>query len=100
MSMILRSSLIAAAAMAALAACAPVETAEAPMPGATGPKVCRAENYQRFIGKPRAELPTMPADESWRVLCSTCAATMDYREDRLTIVFDTNSQLIQSARCG
>ena len=100
MSMILRSSLIAAAVAAALSACAPVETAEAPTTGATGPKVCRAENYQRFIGKPRSELPTMPADESWRVLCSTCAATMDYREDRLTIVFDTTSQLIQSARCG
>lgn len=100
MSMILRSSLIAAAVAASLAACAPVETAETPAPSATGPKVCRAENYQRFIGKPRSELPTMPADESWRVLCSTCAATMDYREDRLTIVFDTTSQLIQSARCG
>ena len=96
----LRLSLIAAGAVAALAACAPIETAEAPPAGAAGPKVCRADNYQRYVGKPRSELPAMPADESWRVLCSTCAATMDYREDRLTIVFDTTTQVIQSARCG
>ena len=100
MSTILRSSLIAAAVTAALAACAPVETAETPAAGAAGPKVCRAENYQRFIGRNRSELPTMPADESWRVLCSTCAATMDYREDRLTIAYDTATNIIQSARCG
>ena len=54
MSMILRSSLIAAAVAIAMTACAPMQTDETPAAGASGPKVCRAENYQRFIGRNRS----------------------------------------------
>jgi hypothetical protein len=70
------------------------------MGGHERPKVCRAENYQRFIGRHRATLPQTPADENWRLACSTCAVTMDYNPTRLTIVYDTRTELIQSARCG
>lgn len=94
------SALAVVVATAALAACAPVRTPEPTPPAAPGEKVCRAENYQRYIGRNRSELPPTPADENWRLACSTCAVTMDYRADRLTIVYDTQTNLIQSARCG
>lgn len=96
--------LAAALATVGVVACAPVETPvptpQAPIPPASGEKVCRAENYQRYIGRNRSELPRTPSDENWRLACSTCAVTMDYRQDRLTIVYDTQTNLIQSARCG
>jgi hypothetical protein len=96
---------VAVVAGAVLAACAPMQAGpggpEAGGAGGSGaPKVCRAENYQRFIGRHRSTLPQTPADESWRLACSTCAVTMDFRADRLTIVYDVRTELIQSARCG
>ena len=100
MSRRLNAELLAVAAMATLAACAPVETAEQPATSNPDQKVCRAENYQRYIGRNRSELPTTPRDENWRLACSTCAVTMDYRADRLTIVYDSETNLIKSARCG
>lgn len=94
--------LLASGLAAALAAaCAPMETPDlTPAPPSSGEKVCRAENYQRYIGRNRSELPRTPADENWRLACSTCAVTMDYRADRLTIVYNTQTNLIESARCG
>lgn len=99
--MMIAPGLVSAVVLTALAACAPVETSEpTPTPPVSGQKVCRAENYQRYIGRNQSELPATPADENWRLACSTCAVTMDYREDRLTIVYNTQTNLIQSARCG
>lgn len=94
--------LLASGLAAALAAaCAPMEKPDpTPAPPSSGEKVCRAENYQRYIGRNRSELPRTPADENWRLACSTCAVTMDYRADRLTIVYNTQTNLIESARCG
>ena len=96
---IIVSTLLAAGALA-VSACAPVQTAE-PAPGSdTAFKACKVSDYQSYVGRNRSTIPTAPAGQTFRVLCTTCAATMDYREDRLTIVFDANTQVIQSARCG
>lgn len=80
-------------------ACAPVGTTPPPSPG-DGPSQCRAEQYQRYIGRNRSELPPKPAGEVWRVTCTTCAVTMDYNPGRLNIVYEESSGVIREVKCG
>lgn len=61
---------------------------------------CDAKELQYLVGKPRTEIPVPLEPSKRRVLCSTCAATMDYRADRQTIVFDTETGIIKSVTCG
>lgn len=83
----------------ALAACAPVEPAPA-TPPSDGPTRCRADQYQRFIGRNRSELPARPANETWRVTCTTCPVTMDYSPSRLNILYEERSGIIREVKCG
>ncbi|WGM39189.1 I78 family peptidase inhibitor [Caulobacter sp. NIBR1757] len=98
----------------ALFACATPEPAPAPTPPPAPPKVeeprpmpvqepkdsCGASALQSLVGKPKSEIP-VPVDPSKRrVTCSTCAVTMDYREDRLNIVFDVDTGIITQVKCG
>ena len=82
------------------AACAPVESAPAPMPPDDGPSQCRADQYQRYIGRNRSELPARPAGETWRVTCTTCPVTMDYNPGRLNILYEQSSGVIREVKCG
>ena len=89
------------AAMALLAtSCAPVDTDPAPTPPSDEPSRCKAEQYQRYIGRNRSELPARPADEVWRVTCTTCPVTMDYSPRRLNILFDETTGVIREVKCG
>ena len=90
---------LAAAGLLA-AACAPVETTPAPMPPGDSPSQCRADQYQRFIGQNRSELPSRPSNETWRVTCTTCPVTMDYNPGRLNILYDETSGVIREVKCG
>lgn len=95
----LLSSLIA---FSALAACAPVDggpVTPAP-PSASLPGECKADAYRSYIGKNRSELPAAPAGETRRVVCSTCAVTMDFNPGRVNVVYDTASNLITEVKCG
>ncbi|HYC75348.1 hemolysin [Brevundimonas sp.] len=85
-----------AAAGLLTAACAPVE----PMPPGNGPSQCKADQYQRFIGRHRSELPPKPADENWRVTCTTCPVTMDYSPSRLNIFYEQSTGIIREVKCG
>ncbi|MBW8304612.1 MAG: hemolysin [Brevundimonas sp.] len=77
------------------AACAPVETGPAPMPPGDGLSQCRADQYRRYIGRNRSELPPRPAGEAWRVTCSTLPVTMDYNHFRLIILYYQSSWIIR-----
>lgn len=92
------SSLMAGAL--ALSACAPMEGSDPATPPADGPSQCKADQYSRFVGRNRSELPTKPADETWRVVCTTCAMTMDYNPNRLNIVYDEETGVIRQVKCG
>jgi hypothetical protein len=82
------------------AACAPVENGDAPMPPDDGPSQCKADQYQRFVGRNRTELPPKPAGETWRVTCTTCPVTMDYSPSRLNIFYEQSTGIIREVKCG
>lgn len=82
-----------------VAACAPVAVSdpEAPSPGASQ---CRADQYKRYVGRNRSGLPPRPADEVWRVTCTTCPVTMDFNPGRLNILFEESTGVIREVKCG
>jgi hypothetical protein len=82
------------------AACAPMQDTTTPMPPADGPTQCKADQYQRFVGRNRSELPAKPASETWRVTCTTCPVTMDYNPTRLNIVYEEATGVIRDVKCG
>ena len=85
----------------ALAACAPTQNAT-PAPGAEAtPVACKAGDYQEYVGRNRSTIPAdAPRGRIFRVLCSSCAATMDYRDNRVTFTYDDSSNLITRVSCG
>jgi hypothetical protein len=61
---------------------------------------CGLKEAMGFVGKNRTELPA-PVDPSrWRVACTTCPVTMDYRPDRLNILFNPDTGVVQQVKCG
>ena len=89
-----------AAAGLMVAACAPVGNGPAPMPPDDGASQCRADQYQRFVGRHRSDLPPEPAGATWRVTCTTCPVTMDYNPNRLNIFYEQSTGIIREVRCG
>ena len=61
---------------------------------------CGANGLQYLVGKPRTEIPVPLDPGSRRVICSTCVTTQEYRADRQTILFDSDTGLIKSVTCG
>ncbi|MDP1528404.1 MAG: I78 family peptidase inhibitor [Rhodoferax sp.] len=82
-------------------ACAPVSVGDpAPPSPVDGATLCKAERYQRYIGRNRSDLPARPAGEVWRVTCTTCPVTMDYNPHRLNILFEESNGVIRDVKCG
>lgn len=92
--------MISLAATGLLAACAPMAGDDPATPPADGPSQCKADQYQRFVGRNRSELPATPAGETWRVTCTTCPVTMDYSPRRLNILYDQATGVIREVKCG
>lgn len=76
------------------------------LPGKSSPSAdagkdqCGLRDAQQYVGKPRTSLPA-PVDPSrWRVACTTCPVTMDYRADRLNILFNADTGVVQEVKCG
>ena len=81
--------------------CAPAfEHAPAPSPPHAGADQCHAANYRQYVGSRTDVLPARPADEVWRVTCTTCPVTMDYNPRRLNILFDEATGVIREVKCG
>lgn len=77
-------------------ACAPVE----PLPRGDGLSQCKADQYQRFIGRHYSTLPPQPAGETWRVTCTTCPVTMDYSASRMNVFYEQSSGIVREVKCG
>jgi hypothetical protein len=97
----------------ALAACStsPQPPQPAPPPVATAPPpapprpiepadACGAREMQRFVGRPRTEVPVPVKPELQRVACTTCPVTQDFNQNRLNFFFDADTGLIKEVRCG
>ncbi len=61
---------------------------------------CGASALQALVGKPRTEIPVPLEPGKRRVVCSTCIVTQEYRSDRQTIVFSSETGIIESVKCG
>jgi len=108
--------LLMASAVLLLASCSSGAPAPAPMPAPSTPTAppaialptapvaekdqCGLKDAQAFVGKNRTDLPA-PVDPSrWRVACTTCPVTMDYRPDRLNILFNADTGVVHEVKCG
>jgi len=61
---------------------------------------CGASALQALVGKPRTEIPVPLDPGKRRVVCSSCIVTQEYRSDRQTIVFSSETGIIESVKCG
>jgi|TARA_R110002051_G_scaffold6651_3_gene31839 hypothetical protein len=77
-----------------VAACAPVPVTEG-----SSPARCDAAGSQSLIGS-HVGAVTFPRDANVRLVCTTCAATMDHDPDRLNLRFDEATGIIKSVDCG
>lgn len=96
----MRILMLSLAVAGLLSACAPTTGSDPATPPMEGPRACKADQYSRLVGTNRSQLPQTPAGETWRVVCTTCAMTMDYNPTRLNIVFDQASGVIREVKCG
>ena len=78
----------------------PPRPAPPPPPVADANDKCGAAAAQRFVGRPRSEIPVPVRPDKQRVLCTTCMATMDFREDRLNFFYDADTGVVKRVTCG
>jgi hypothetical protein len=64
------------------------------------PDACGAKDMQYLVGLAKTEIPVPLNPKMRRVVCSTCAVTMDYSPERQTITFDVKTGLVTSVKCG
>lgn len=82
----------------------PPETPVAPPPVAIAPAQprdqCGLSEAKAYVGKKRTDLPAPVDPTRWRVACTTCPVTMDFRPDRLNILFDADTGVVKEVKCG
>jgi hypothetical protein len=74
-------------------------TAQTPAPAPVA-DACGAQEMQRYLGRPRTELPAPVYPDRVRVACTSCPVTLDYRPDRLNVFFDAGTGIIKEIKCG
>ncbi|MDB5421472.1 MAG: hypothetical protein JWR59_1419 [Brevundimonas sp.] len=81
-----------------------VAEAEANQPVGTrmpdGDDLCKAADLQWLVGKNKREIPVPVDVVNRRVVCSSCAVTMDYSPYRQNIFFNAQTDIVESVRCG
>lgn len=82
----------------------PPETPVAPPPIAIAPPQprdqCGLTEAKAYVGRKRTDLPAPVDPTRRRVACTTCPVTMDFRPDRLNILFDADSGVVKEVKCG
>jgi hypothetical protein len=92
-------TLMAFAGVVALSACAPTQNATPD--GEATPVICKAGDYQEYVGRNRSTIPAdAPRGRIFRVLCSSCAATMDFRDNRVNFTYDDKTNVVTRVSCG
>jgi hypothetical protein len=62
--------------------------------------LCKAEELQWLVGKPRSQIPVPVDVVNRRVVCTTCPITEDYSPYRLNIFYNQLTGLVEQVRCG
>lgn len=93
----IRLAFLAPLGLLAVAACAPMEGMDPPTDGA---EQCPAAKYRPYIGRNQSTLPAAAPGEVRRVVCDTCAVTMDYNPMRVNVTFDTRTNIVETVSCG
>ena len=76
------------------------QVAPAVHPARPKPDSCGSQDLQYLVGRPRTEIPIPVMPGLRRVACTTCPLTQDFVPARQTILFDQETGLIRSVRCG
>ena len=71
------------------------------MPDA-GPEddLCKVKDLQWLVGKNKREIPVPVDVVNRRVVCTSCAVTMDYSPYRQNIFFNAETEIVEQVRCG
>lgn len=114
----MKARILAAAMTLTLAACAsgppgpppappppPPAPAPKPAPKPTPPPrastdMCHAAEAQKYVGRPRTEIPVPVLPSLQRVACTTCPVTMDFNPRRLNFFYDAETGLVKQVKCG
>ncbi len=86
--------------LAALAGCETVgQDMQAPpgIPAGTSADLCGASGLQGLVGKPRSVLKTMEFGTETRIVGPDDAVTMDFRPERLSIVYGADRKIVTVA---
>ncbi|WP_309643452.1 peptidase inhibitor I78 [Phenylobacterium sp.] len=102
------SAILVASSLLTLAACAepppppapPPPPPPAPTPPPPEPDQCGASEAQRFVGRPRTEIPVPIQPALQRVACTTCPVTMDFNPRRLNFFYDAATGAVKEVKCG
>ena len=79
---------------------APGPTAHVPTPPPSAPDQCGAAEAQKFVGRPRTEIP-VPLIPDWqRVACTTCPVTQEFMPKRLNFFYDAETGVVKEVKCG
>lgn len=104
----MKTKLVLGLAVLALAGCVgdpppppppPIQPAPPPPPPPE-PDKCGAAEAQKYVGRPRSEIPVPVQPSLQRVVCTTCPMTMDFNEKRLNFVYDAATGIIKEVKCG
>ena len=71
-----------------------------PPPPPKEPDHCGAAEAQKFVGRPRSEIPVPLKPNSQRVACTTCPMTMDFNPRRLNFLYDAATGVVKEVKCG
>ena len=98
------TALTAALSLALLTACATPAPVTVTPPGPTLPPAsedtCRAATYASTLGDDYRSVPPAPEGRTFRVVCTTCAMTMDFNPERLNFFYDESSGKVVRLTCG
>lgn len=61
---------------------------------------CGVASHAWLVGQNRDRIPPAPAGAVVRIVCSTCAMTMDFNASRLNIVYDEKTKIVSKLSCG
>jgi len=70
------------------------------MPQSADADLCKANDLQYLVGKPKAEIPVPVDVVNRRVVCTSCPVTEDFSPYRVNIFFNAQTDVVELVRCG